>query len=536
MAGAWIGANLGHGSIRYALDSMDYRALSETSLDAQAVFSARRPPLYPLLLDAARVFDSGYAILPHLQYAIFFAATLALFTCLAKSGLEPWEALLLTAPIPGATVLEEYGDFMLTEAPAAAFAIVAVGLAYLIACRGPALSRNVLFGGAISAVCLIRPSYVFLVPALPFAIGLLSPTVRRDLGRRRVMRELGINFSSAAAFLLLYAGVRFAVVGHFGIVSYGGVAISGFGTNPAFLTRADLPKLRDAEMQGLARAVIDRRDSIAANPPADVPLYVFSEAELAKRPMLDAWFDAFDPAIWQVAVPAARVFYNASQENSLNPDWILINDRLGSLSLEMLKQKSALYSTWLVSGARMALQNVFHYEKAGRWGVGLAFLALLAAVGAHALKLMRRSIPFDLPLAAAAGVAALTLVLMSNVEGFTVLARTTVATVKGTVLGSLYPLFILYFALAVCAGNWILFASGRRKSKDAVVHRATAYAALALLYFLAGMILIVMVEVPGKRYLIGLSPLLPGAVLLLSVRMILALLSQTVVIRRYNAA
>jgi hypothetical protein len=496
-------------------DSGDYQAASEAdSSYLMVALTSIRPPIYPAIIRAARVFDAKYAALPYIQHALFAAGALAFFWCCVLAGFKPWEALLLAAPLASSAILNELGNYMMPETAATSFAVAAAGLLILIAADGPTRLRMLCLSACVTCACLTRPAFLFLPLLAPMAVVLMAPSFRPGQHRIGATKTFFSTLTWTCSPLLAYSVLRFALVGHFGIVSFGGVAVAGIGTNPVVLDESTAMRLPSDEMKRLATAILEKRREVSSRNPAHRPLFVFNADSMSKRPMAESWQQSFDPSIYDVALPATRDFYRTSNAEVLNPDWRVINAKLGELSSATIKQHKTQYLKWIWSVVQRGFQEVFHYETGGRLLVGIAFVALVLALIGRGIAIVlpgRRAFYLVITLGAVAAV------FIFNGGAIENLFTNVSWVVKGTVLGSLYPLAVAFSSLLITIAVFVS-RIGSRPIEAPRLAPAFATCALAILLFGSGVLLVSLVEMPLKRYIIAVSPLLPGAILLVSVK------------------
>jgi hypothetical protein len=514
-----LGDTLYHGGmgLQRTADSGDYEAASLADSNYLAVaLTSIRPPVYPAVVRTARLFGEGYAALPYMQYSLFATASAAYFFCCVLAGFKPWESLLLSAPLAGSAILKELGNYMMPETVGTAFCVAAAGLLILMASQGSTRVRNLCLSLCITCACLTRPAFLFLPLLAPVTVALMTPSFRRDNLCPGFSGQFFTTLAWTSAPLLMYSLLRLALVGHFGIVSFGGVAIAGIGTNPVVLDEPTARGLRSNEMRRLAEAILDKRREVGLTNPANRPLFVFSADSINKRPLVEAWQQSFDPSIYDVALPATRALYQASNADVLNPDWTLINSKLGQLSSATISQHKAQYIKWIASVIQSGFQQVFHYETGGRLLVGIAFMALVIGLIARSVLIIMRSRRgfYALIVLGASGI-----VFVLNPGAIQNFTTNTLWVIKGTVLGSLYPLTVAFSSLLVMTAVFV-YRVMRRPIQLPRMAPAFATCALALLMFASGILLVSLVEMPLKRYIIAVSPLLPGAILLVSARLL----------------
>jgi hypothetical protein len=428
----------------------------------------------------------------------------------------PWEALLLSIPMATSAVLKQFGNYMMPETSSTAFGIVVAGLVIVVAARGHTLRRDILLSVAVLLAVLSRPAFLFLPFLCALAILIMAPVFHRTTKFSSNLRLSLRALSWTGIPLLGYSTFRLLVVSHFGIVNFGGVALAGLGTNPIILDQPTAGRLPSAEMRRLAQAILNKRAEVARTNPARRLSYVYDADSIARRPMLEAWQHSFDPSIYDVAIPAARAFYGASEIEILNPDWRLINQKLGRLSAATLTLHRQEYVRWVWSVGTNAFEEVFHYETGGRLLIGIAFAVLL--LGIIALPGVRSIAEQDLPIYAVTLSATVACLALLDGSALANLSKSVVGVVKGTILGSLYPLGVSFYCLMSVLALLFSRKMGERSQGDRSLGWAYALCAFALLFFGSGVLLVSLVEMPLMRYVVAVSPILPGAILLVTAK------------------
>ncbi len=527
---SWVtAAGKGGLDVQFQPDSIGYRALAEAEFDPIQSLNSIRPPVYPAIVSLSGLLDRSYELLPELQYTFFSAAVVALFFTLVAVGFRAWEALLATAPLPQSAVLAEFGPLMLSEISGTSLAIISVSVSLLLSARGPSARRNLMLALIVFVTVLTRPAFLFLVVMCPLAILLLSPAFRPGKGRRHFFRELFPNAMASVGPLVAYSAIRWAVVGHFGLVSFGGVSLAGFATNAALLNSANVSRLPTPELRSLGRKIIDKRESVATQNDRSRahPSFIFDSTAIRHVGQYQFWSQSYDPSLWEVSIPATREFFNAPSAEILNPAWIQVNRSLKDLSVAVLRREWKGYLQWIGLSYTHTMQTVFRVETAGRWGIGLCLVMItLILLGGAARQVLRSLEKVDVTRRGAGLVAGLALVLTATLAYPPMhnLISTSIAVTKGTILGSLYPLGVMVCAFVASLYLWI-----RRYEKPVSLHggsfrRALAFGSLAFFYFASGLFLVVLVEVPWNRYVTALAVLMPGAVLLLSFKSVVAMI------------
>ena len=530
IAASWATAYMRTGFVvRNHNDTISYRFSADGPFSATLTLKNFRPPVYPLMMRAARPLDASYSWIPVIQYGLFSAAVLGLFFALLAVGFKPWEALVMAGPVPHAAILAQFGTMLLGEVASVAFAIFAIAATTLIAAKGPSTRRNLALAFSVALAVLTRPSFLFLVVMCPLAIAVATPCFRLS-ARRDLLRELVPNVAAAMLPLLMYALLRLAVVGHFGIAGFGGITLAGFGTNPEMLTAATIPRLRSDDAKLLARDILAKRKEVALSGSGVIAArpWVYDEKAVKDSPQFTAWISSYDPAVWNVAVPAVFARHKVTDAESMLDGFADANSRLSKLSRSTLLQQPGLYVLWIVIATGTAWRDVFHGESAGRWAVGIAFCLMVLMVMRNAVVATIRgdgTISRPGRYAITAFVAALAVAMLLNFENIANATPVVSGLIRGPVLGSIFPLSMMLWAFLICAARLGTVMRGRSVSSPTPtgIDPTAGYASILLLQFALGAFLVVLVEQPMTRYLIALSPLMPGAILLLSVRVLLHL-------------
>ena len=129
-----------------------------------------------------------------------------------------------------------------------------------------------------------------------------------------------------------YCGLRLAVVGEFGFVSFAGyniVGIAGQGIDD------DVVQQLPSEMQPLAHQIAVRRDQLSGyRAPVDY----------------ESMEKMFNPVVWKIAVPTAKQLFG--------DDPRVINRKLKDLSQQVLSIKPTFYRQWLLWNGKHAIRNM----------------------------------------------------------------------------------------------------------------------------------------------------------------------------------
>jgi len=312
--GAWLGLVLvawlvwmaGHGGLvlERSPDSATYLEVLERDGLASRL-SHFRTLLFPALLAAVRMASPDFSWLPAIHAILFVGAVVAFFAALRSFGLGPWHALAVSVPLLASRGAVESIPWMMSEALSASFAVLAVS-ALLFAVSSPRSPWPWIgVGVATFCACQARPATLFLVPLLPMLAPPLVVLRRRPPAPARLSCSVAAAGLAATALpLLAFCALRVAVVGDFGLVSFGGMNLVGI--TGSLLTEgsvADLP----ASLQGFGQEVLAGRTARGLTWPWG------ERGELHPEPSNES----YEQVIWEVAIPAAEARLGPVSEHAI---------------------------------------------------------------------------------------------------------------------------------------------------------------------------------------------------------------------------
>ncbi|MBF0283065.1 MAG: hypothetical protein HQL51_01240, partial [Magnetococcales bacterium] len=256
---SWIG---------YALetfgDSGDYIVFSNMTIPQ--VLAHYRPPGYGVMLAATRRLLGDWNGLPAVQYGAFVGAVIFFCQGLRWRGVRRRTILLVGLALLPADIFRTHGHLIASEPFTLVFTLLWFGalLGLTGAVRRPRarLGLWLLTFAAATGVILHRPAFLFVPPLAvilgwawmrqrPAALG-ASPHPRPALAPTLLL----IALTGFAPFFL-YGGLRWAVVGHFGLSSYkGAVEMAAIGP---LLSREWIPRLAP-DLQPAATAFVAHRE------------------------------------------------------------------------------------------------------------------------------------------------------------------------------------------------------------------------------------------------------------------------------------
>jgi hypothetical protein len=337
-------------------DTATYENVDWSSLPA--VWSGIRTPGYPLFLDTAAFAAPRHGAVPILQVVAYILGAWALYFGLRASGYGGWIALACASTFYYRDDLLRLTPDVLSDSLAVSLSLMAVGCFLATNARDGTWYRWSLLVLLTLVTCLVRPAYLFLVPLWPLLALFLDTLLwRRDRPRWQLLRKAILLFLGVTAPLVAVCVLRWALVGHFGFVSFGGYNIIGITGQ---LLDDPLVGELPADSRRLAEEILRVRERRPGyEPPANF---------LAMERM-------YNVMVWELSVPAAQGLYAG--------DTVAVNDALRDLSFEILKRRPSGYVRWLCWNTLHAVS-----ESAKLFATNAAVLLTMALFcGVHALQL-----------------------------------------------------------------------------------------------------------------------------------------------------
>ena len=312
-------------------DSSGYREMSLDS--ARSVLSSIRTVGYPIYLGAIRRITGTDLWAPWFHYATWVAAVVVFCGALRTAGFAAGAAGAAASVLLYARTLFDYVSAVTPDVPALSCAVLTMSLLLVVVRRSGSLPAWLGLAAAGFATYQMRPAYLFLIPLVPMLGILLAALVFRTPMRSRRFAYLAAGlFAASVVPFLLFCSVRWAVVGHFGLVSFGGYNLIGISAQ--FLDE-DLVRELSPETRPLAQALVERR----------------RHAPWWSAPQEYADMEAtYNPLIWEIAVPAAEELYG--------DDPVAVNQAVSALAGEIIRRRPARYVRWLVRAGREGVSRL----------------------------------------------------------------------------------------------------------------------------------------------------------------------------------
>ncbi len=356
-------------------DSRGYVKVLERETLAQKL-SHRRTPGYPLFLKAVQALPGGLAWLPHVQLGLYLGSVVAFGLAAGLYLGAGWKGFLVATPLFYSRLIAPYVTGVLADLPAAACALIALAGLLAAAARpagrvARALAWTAAGAGAFAAYQL-RPAYLFLLPLLPL-LGLVLFRLAGTGCRTQERRPSALRFAAGMTAVVLlpflaWSTFRWAVAGHFGLVSFGGFNL--IGITSSMLTTENAPRL-PAEHQPLAQGILERRREVGFE---IAPAYDYKE-----------WRRLYNANIFYIALKAARKLPDR-QRGEPGGLWVDANRRFTGLSWALIRLEPGLYARWL----RDASGTFVGRMASSRWLRAAALFTALSAVAAGVVATVAR--------------------------------------------------------------------------------------------------------------------------------------------------
>lgn len=351
--GVWRFVTLHRGHLLSAIwveDTNGYWNLSRVDTLA-GLLSGNRTYGWPFFLKVGGKFFEGFEWVPTAHLLVFLAMVLLFWRALREFTGRPWLALAAAVPLFFTPLLEVIPRLQ-ADSLAGAMGLGSASLLLLLACRPKNRWLWVALGLFVFYTYQARPAYLYLVILVP----LMGPLLRLCLGPV-AKKDLGRWAATLAALCLVpwlaFCTLRWVVVDHFGLVSFGGYNMIGVAAS--FLDPELIEQLPEAH-RPLAQEILKEREARNLIP-------FRQDGQTGK------WYDQYNINIWQIAIPTVRRLADEVVQQAE------VNTQLVALSKELIRLRPRLAVKWMldtfVNGAIQGVSN--------RLTVWLTVLTIIAA-------------------------------------------------------------------------------------------------------------------------------------------------------------
>lgn len=319
---------------------------------------------YPVFLEAVRLLGGDHSRVAEAQLAVFLAAAVGFGAAVRVFSGSRLTALAAAAPLLFARMIPMQAVRIMSDLLASAAAVATLGLLLLVVARPASKLAWAGLGLALFYTYQVRPACLFLVVLVPL-LGLALPLLRRGLGpgpqggggRAALRLGAGLCLLAFAPFLL-WCSLRWALVGHFGLVSFGGANI--IGITASMVSPEIVPRLPE-EHRPFARALIKERERQGLAPLA--PDYDYRR-----------WVYEYNTNAHKVAPKALKQAAEAQQRAARQAGdsgpgtaaleaparWVETNRYYTRFSVAVIRARPDLYRRWLAEGCRYTWDLLAH--------------------------------------------------------------------------------------------------------------------------------------------------------------------------------
>ena len=303
------------------------------------VLSASRTLGYPLFLKLVSPLAPNFGFVPEAHTLVFFAAVIVVWLGARAYTGSTWLGFAFAAPMVFADLFSIVGrvqaDFL-----SCALAVAALGM---LAWSAGSPRRCVpvwLLALLVFAAYQTRPSYLFLIGFVP-AIGAILWLFRHAFSWRGVVGWLAAVCLASGIPFLLFCALRWATVGHFGVVSYGGVNAIGIAV---VLMDSEAVRNLPPEVKPLGERIYRKvrmgQDRVRPYPP--------NLGGAAYRYNRIVWRTSYPLAVEVVTEKGLEASGETQGQFDEPPSLVEVNQLLTDLSLAMFRSRPGRYLEWIL--------------------------------------------------------------------------------------------------------------------------------------------------------------------------------------------
>ncbi len=306
-------------------DTSSYRDYSSES--ASTALNDKRTFVYPFVLRLFVAADGSERLIPWFHYLSSAFAVGVFMAALLRCDWNPWLALAAASPILTSPMVLEYTGVLTPDLLAQSMSILAVSLWLIVVHTGRSLWACIGLSVFVFLAYQTKPSYLFLLAFVPIG-GLIARWWLHSENRDAWKLCLRLSVASLVPFLG-WCTLRWFVVGHFGLVSFGGYNVIGIAGQ---LLKPDWTNQLTSDVQPFAEEILRRRD----------------RQHWSVDTSYDNMESNFNAMVWEIAVPAASELYESDSR--------VMNRQMANLSGQILAGHPGSYATWLWMAVKRAVR------------------------------------------------------------------------------------------------------------------------------------------------------------------------------------
>lgn len=331
---------------------------------------------YPVMLRFFWEITDNIDYLPYFQLALFLLAGLIYFSAISLFTGSKWLGALASMPVYFSPFVVDYFNIVSGDIVGCALMICTISMLILSAGK-----FRIIWLFLLTIFLLmtyqVRPVYLFLIPLVPILYLVLSYVKH---GAEGIFGKFSVVIGVCIVPFLAFCLLRLIVVGHFGLVSFGGYNVVGI---TASMIRPELIEQLDGVNKEIAEDIFLERSSRGYRS-------VQEKMAVQDPDLFEQWEKEYAVNIYTIAVPImrARILPEQDERGSAK----VVNELMMGLSREILLLEPYSYARWLVHQFFTAVKTAFVSSTFSLWAGCIALLALIAR-----LVVMRRFVLAKFP-------------------------------------------------------------------------------------------------------------------------------------------
>lgn len=302
---------------------------------------------YPLFLRTVALVSPNLGLVPVVHFLFHLAAVVLIYRGLRRFGALPWQAFAASSGVLWTIVQDPAVQDLASDCLARSLAVLVIGCLFYVAADPRRVLPWIGLTLLLVAAYQIRPAMLFLVPLVPL-LGLVF------LGLHAAWHGGPFRWKTPAATLATVAFVpllgfcllRWAVVGHFGLVEFGGWNLAGIAIE--MLDRPLIDNQLPGEWRPLAREILAAREE--AHRKGNLPS-AFQDGRIVVAQL----FTNYDINVYQAAIPVFRQRYGEEKDVFTNR---AINRDLAGMSKAVLHHYRSAYLRFIVQNYLAGLGGI----------------------------------------------------------------------------------------------------------------------------------------------------------------------------------
>lgn len=302
---------------------------------------------YPLFLRAVAVVSPGLDLVPQVHLLFHLVAVGLFYRALRRFGAAPWQALAASMGLLWTVIHDPAIQDVASDSLARSMAIVTISCLLYVSASPQRILPWVGLTLSLAAAYQIRPALLFLVPLVP-VLGLLFLGLHA-IWHGAPFRWKPVAITSVAVAFLPFFGfclLRWALVGQFGLVAFGGWNLAGIAVE--MLDRPLIETRLPAQWRPLALEILEAREK------------AHRERHLAsalkdERIIVAQLKENYDVNLYHAALPVLRKRYDKGKDALTNS---AINRDLAALSKAVLLARKPTYLRFVVHNFELGLRDI----------------------------------------------------------------------------------------------------------------------------------------------------------------------------------